>query len=151
MPSSHGFDAAALFQRDPDTLPRVRPLARRHAHALDAEPDHAGALEHLEHARNHIESVQAGSSDFDPKRLAGYLKGAMDCLQGGAKDADPDDMTSEERHRAATGEDDVGETEARSVVTPASREVDHRKDFNSNRQGGADHALAFDTDALLQR
>ena len=63
--------------------------------------------------------------------------------------------TEEKRDRLAEeARDGVGETPARSVVNLKEingGEVDHRKDFNSIKQGGADAAMGYDYEALLQR
>ena len=146
-------------------------------HALDGEADHKGALKQLEHATNHISAVESGSSEFDAERFGRYLKGALDCMSGGGED----ELTEGERDRAAEeGRDDVGEVAARSAVettgsgnprrpdgtggkcfgggrvggssfAPASTNPDHRKDFNSVAQGGADSAVGYDHDAIMQR
>ena len=161
MPRSRsaGFNVDALLQRDPTehtSAPSRRRPAR--AHALDAEPDHDAALEHLKRATNHISAVRSSSSDFDRERFSGYLRSALEAMGAGAEDDTQNplidnDSTAEERHRAATGEDDVGEVPARSAVTLTGERPtpDHRRDFNSMRQRGADKALAFDAETLLQK
>jgi len=177
--SAHGFDADSLFQRDTSRdgetfasfmTTRQRPLdfwrrklreASRAAsrHAFDAASDREAALKHLQSMENHI-NTRGGTAEFDPAYMGrcfmSMLK-AMGSEEEGAED-DEDDRTAEERHRAATGEDDVGETPARSATSTSSRsKPDHRKDFDSekeggpDRQAGADSALAFDAQELFQR
>lgn len=163
--SSSGFNSDALFQRDPDSRDRGPDFARTYAarnsprrvHALDAAPDHEAALKQLEHARNHVESVQAGSSDFDRERFVGYLQAALAAM--GSEDAEDEGKEEQEYDSGglpvptdrAKAKDGVGETEARSVVTSsaARRDVDHRNDFNSAKQG-ADSA-DFDAASLFQK
>lgn len=167
-PSSN-FDADALLQRDPDSRDRGPDFSRAWAsrnqrrvsprsHALDAEPDHETALKQLEYAQNHVSAVRAGSADFDRERFTGYLRNALEAMQSGAEDGDdPETEYNSEGmeirgNARAGGEDDIGETPARAVVRSGSRELDHRKDFNSIKQGGADSALTeFNADSLFQR
>lgn len=169
MPSPQ-FNADALFQRGPESRDQGPDFARafesRHSrrqaprkaspHAFDAEAATEAAIKHLEDAKTHIEAVATGNREYDSKHFQRMLTQALQAMAGADEDADDENpfetvgSTAEERSRAATGKDGVGETPARPVVTPSSREIDHRKDFNDIAQGGADSAL-FDADTLFQR
>ena len=169
MPSPQ-FNADALFQRGPDSRDQGPVFARafesRHSrrqaprkasrHAFDAEAATEAGIKHLEDAKTHLEAVATGNREYDAKHFQRMLRQALQAMSGVDEDADdenpfePVGSTAEERNCAATGKDGVGETPARPVVSPSSREIDHRKDFNDIAQGGADSAL-FDADTLFQR
>jgi hypothetical protein len=139
--SSHGFDAAALFQKD-EHRDSSQPTRRSYG---DPDADPKAAAHHIGKAMNHVNAVDGGQSEFNAERLRKYLQDALDALHAG----DEADEAAEEPQ----ADDGVGETEARSVVTTKGprRNPDHRKDFNSMKQGGADGALAFDANGLFQR
>ncbi|HEY1891991.1 MAG TPA: hypothetical protein VGG63_16425 [Steroidobacteraceae bacterium] len=141
---------------------KVREFSRTASrHAFDSASDHEEAIKHLTRMANHID-VRGGTAEFDPMYMAqcfaSMLK-AMGSEDDSAEDDYETDLTAEERHRRATGEpsvngeDDVGETPARSVVTTKGPRCnpDHRKDFNDIAEGGADSAYGFDANALFQR
>lgn len=147
---------------------RLRDASRRvSGHAFDSGPDHEEALKHLQRMEDHI-SARGDTNEFDPVYLAQCFSSMLKAMGTGneedAEDDDPtaprrtpeDDMTAEERTRAQTGDrrrakDGVGETPPESVVRPASRKIDHRRDFADIEQGGADSAYGFDADRLFQR
>jgi hypothetical protein len=169
------FNASALFQHDPDSRDLGPTFAhawesrhsRRQAprkasrHAFDAEAATEAAIKHLEDAKTHLEVVAAGRREFDAKHFERMLRQSMQAMAGAeeenAEDDDPDHVTDPTIHggppnvRAKDGgKDGVGEVPPESVVRPSSRPIDHRKDFNDIKQGGADSAL-FDPQALFQR
>lgn len=156
--SSRRFDVDKLLQRSPDdrdlgpafaaawAARNTPPGSRKpRAHALDAELDHAKALKELEGAKDHIEAVQTGYREYDPKHFARFLRNAWIAM--GAEGPEGD----EER------EDDA-EYDASGMPVPTDRakaggdsDPDHRKDFNSLKQGGAHDSAHFDPTALFQR
>jgi hypothetical protein len=164
------FNASALFQRNPDSRDLGPTFAHawesRHSrhprkasrHAFDAEAATEAAIKHLEDAETHLEVVAAGRREFDAKHFERMLRQSMQAMAGAEEDADdenplePAGSTAEERSRAATGKDGVGETPARSVVElSGTGRPDHRKDFADIKQGGADDEALFDPQALFQR
>lgn len=141
------FDADRLFQRG--HYPS-RP------YALDADPDEA--ISHLRKANAHLSAVRDGQSEFDAERLHRYVKTALDALETVTEDADDPDAEFDNEGRqippeSAKARDAVGQTSSRSVATTSGqrRDVDHRRDFNSVKQAGADSAHGFDALKLFQK
>ena len=172
-PMRSRFNASALLQRDPDSSDggaafadyiasrklsplefwrkRLRDVSRTvSGHAFDSADGREEALKHLQQMENHI-NVRGGSSEFDPAYLARCFTAMLEAM-GSEEDGAEDDDPAGPGRSANSGEDDLGETPARAVVRTGSRKIDHRKDFNCVKQGGADSALTdFDADRLFQR
>lgn len=109
-----------------------------------------------------LEAMGEGAEDEDPLRdddstaqerhraATGEGEGEDEEWEGGGREGGPSLLAGRDRRRAR---DAMGETPARSVasLTDERRAPDHRNDFRSAKQGGADAALAFDADRLFQR
>jgi hypothetical protein len=150
---------------------RTRLATRRHA--FDSA-DRDEALKQIDRIKNHV-AVRGGTPEYDAKYVAACLKALMGALADEDAEDDsgdivdmeqvdpnaPEDIKAEYRRVLGAGgrkgNDEVGETPARSVVSPRGRaKVDHRNDFRDTVSGGAedpsgDSALAFDADRLMQR
>lgn len=143
-----------LFQLSPGERGYREP---RRSHALDADPGEV--MRHLKKALAHVNAVDDGGSEFNAERLRGYLKDAIEALP--VEGEDEEEMSEQGKEeslaeripteRSKVKSDGLlGESSARPVASTRSREIDHRRDFNSIKQGGADAAHGYDSSALFQ-
>jgi hypothetical protein len=137
-------------------LPRLRGYLER---ALESLRGAADALEDVTRADEHggpirvQETGEDDDPDSEPDAEAALSAGGL----WETERDQPNEELSGGRDRKRARDGQLGETAARSAVTRNSasvsngRRTDHRKDFNSYFEGGADSAHGFDGDALFQR
>lgn len=163
-----------LMQRRPGD-PGYREPGRS-SHAFDGDDPREGARQAARRMRNHLSAVRAGDAELDVERVLTYardIESAFEAMEASADDEEPSESDrdadlaqrippkgrDEERSGAGRsggrGTSGVGETRARSAVSTTDRRSnpDHRRDFNSIAQGGADDSAlsGFDPNSLFQK
>lgn len=96
-----------------------------------------------------------GREDFDPRNPS-ECERVIDEIEGeDAPDRERFGPALDRRRARRRARDAMGEVPPRSTVSQrnssAGRRVDHRDDYRSIREGGADSAHGFDSDTLFQR
>jgi hypothetical protein len=165
------------FELDPtlrnSNMSRRSSVATRRRHAFD---EGGPKLSDLREAHGNLKEAcdslgeMLENKQFSFAGARDHCKSAMDCaraihdLLGGGEDfgndldtnrADPvaaANASEEKRDRLAEeARGGVGGPPARNLLKNVCASPDRRKDFNSIAQGGADSAMGFDYNALLQR